>query len=271
MSRFLAGCVAGVLILMVCAGLVLIGVGFFAFGARNPVTQVVPAPVQATAISPPAPTAVPTSKVAVIEPTKAQTATVEPGRTVASSSLARLKDPFQTPVKCTGKFSDESSWLICEPGVLLDNTTAWTIPGTDEKYFFNVPEGGFWYGSMGQGRLLVDGVAIELVPEKGLNYLVLIRGRIDDGIVDSDLNLTSELTAHKPGHVIYSHMPTGAYVSKDWFRQQLVVSTTGGFTDCGATGCSRVRVVLFDVDSHFFQKFEVRAGDLDNWRLLEKN
>jgi hypothetical protein len=101
--------------------------------------------------------------------------------------------------------------------------------------------------------------------------LVLIRGRIDDGIADSDLNLTAKLSSFKPGHAIYAHMPTGAYVSRDWFRQQLVASSTGGFTNCGATGCSRVQVVLFDVASHVYQMFEVKASDLDNWILVEHN
>jgi hypothetical protein len=194
-----------------------------------------------------------------------------PTAVLAGPSLPRVGDLFQTPVKCTGKFNDQSSWLICEPGVLLDNTTAWTIPATEDEYFFNVPEGGFWYGSMGQGVITVDNVVIELPPNQGLNYLVLIRGRIDDGIADSDLNLTAKLSSFKPGHAIYAHMPTGAYVSRDWFRQQLVASSTGGFTNCGATGCSRVQVVLFDVASHVYQMFEVKASDLDNWILVEHN
>lgn len=177
----------------------------------------------------------------------------------------RPGDLFQTPVKCQKSFNDASAWLICEPGVLLDNTAAWTIPGTKETWFINVPEGGFTYFSMGEGKILIDGVTLNLPGEKGLNYLVVVRGKIDDGIVDSDLNITAEVTDFVPGHAIWSIMPPGAYVSHDWFRDQLVVSTTTTGTNCGATGCSRTRIVLFDVDSHFEQRFEVRAGDLDNW------
>jgi len=205
------------------------------------------------------------------EPTEAVVTEVEVEKAVeaeAPAELPREGELFQTPVEATDVFNDESSWLIAEPGVLLDASTAWTIPSTEARHFANVPEGGFWYASLGEGMILVDDVELSLPGENGLNYLVLIRGRIDDGIVDSDLNLTAEVTDFVPGHAIWSHMPPGAYVSKDWFHQQLVASSTSGFTNCGATGCSRVHVVLFDVDSHFFQKFEVQAGALDDWELL---
>ena len=194
-----------------------------------------------------------------------------PTAVLAGPSLPRVGDLFQTPVQCEERFNNESAWLVCEPGVILDNTTAWTIPGTKEPWFVNVPEGGFTYFSMGEGDILIDGVKIHLPGERGLNYLVVIRGRIDDGIIDSDLNETAEVTNFVPGHAIWSHMPMGAYVSRNWFRQQLAASTTGGYTNCGATGCSLVHVVLFDVASHVYQMFEVKASDLDNWILVEHN
>lgn len=191
--------------------------------------------------------------------------------TKADGQLPRKGNLFQTPVKCQESFNNDSSWLICEPGVILDNTAAWTIPGTKEHWFINVPEGGFTYFSMGEGVVTIDGVSLVLPGEQGLNYLVVIRGRIDDGIVDKDLNMTAEISDFVVGHAIWSIMPPGAYVSHDWFRDQLVVSTTTGGTNCGATGCTRTRIVLFDVDSHFYQMFGTHAGDIDNWTLLEAN
>ncbi len=177
---------------------------------------------------------------------------------------------FESPVARTSVFNAESGWLIAEPGVLLDNTAAWTIPGTSQPWFINVPEGGFTYFSLGHGTVTIDGVRLELPGAEGLNYLVVIRGRIDDTIVDNDLNETAEVTDFTPGHAIWSIMPPGAYVSRNWFGQQLVVSTTTGGTNCGATGCSLVKVVLFDVDSHFYQMFDVHAGSLDNWTLVSR-
>lgn len=176
---------------------------------------------------------------------------------------------FQTPVKCEKSFNEASSWIICEPGILLDNTTAWTIPGTKDTWYVNVPEGAFTYFSLGQGTITVDGYALNLPYEEGHNYLVLIRGKIDDGKVDTDRNLTAEVTDFVPGHAIWSYMPKGAYVSMDWFNDQLVASTTEGYTNCGALGCSHVTVVLFDVDTHFEQRFAVQADDLSNWTQIK--
>ncbi|OGM10059.1 hypothetical protein A2Y68_01230 [Candidatus Woesebacteria bacterium RBG_13_46_13] len=195
----------------------------------------------------------------------------DPEAVVASAGLERIKEPWSTPVRCEESFNSRSAWLVCEPGVILDATAAFTIPGTEEPWHINVPEGGFTYFSLGEGVITIDGVALSLPGEEGLNYLVLIRGRIDDTIMDSDLNGTAVVTDFVAGHAIWGIMPPGAYVSHDWFRDQLVVSSTTGGTNCGATGCSRVRIVLFDVDSHFYQMYETHTGDIDNWTLLAEN
>ena len=226
-----------------------------------PTTPVAQAPVVLpAAVQLVAPTQVP------VTPTEAPAAVVP----VAVPEGNFPDNLFESPVVRTSVFNTESSWLIAEPGVLLDNTAAWTIPGTSQPWFINVPEGGFTYFSLGHGTITIDGVRLELPGAEGLNYLVVIRGRIDDTIVDNDLNETAEVTDFTPGHAIWSIMPPGAYVSRNWFRQQLVVSTTTGGTNCGATGCSLVKVVLFDVDSHFYQMFDVHAGSLDNWTLVSR-
>ncbi len=189
--------------------------------------------------------------------------------TTAGPDLPVVGETFQTPVKGTKCFSP--SWIVCEPGVLLDNATAWTIAATDETYFVNVPEGAFTYFSLGSGTIKLDNVKLVLEPQTGLIYLVLVRGTITDGIFDTDLNGTAELTGFVPGHAIYSHMPAGAYVSASWFRQQLVAATTKGFTACGLPGCSNVRVVVYDRGSHKYQMFGVSAENLDAWVLIEGN
>lgn len=199
--------------------------------------------------------------------------TVEEEQTILPLTIGEepARELFQTPVETTDVFNEKSSWLIAEPGVILDDTAAWVIPSVEAEHFVNVPEGGFTYFSLGEGTITVDDVPLVLPAAEGLNYLVLVRGRIDDAIIDSDLNLTVTVTDFVPGHAIWSIMPPGAYVSKDWFNQQLVTSTTTGGTNCGATGCTTVHVVLFDVDSHFYQKFEVKVDNLDSWKLLESN
>lgn len=193
------------------------------------------------------------------------------GPITAGPDMPIVGTTFQSPVTSTKSFEKQAAWIVSEPGVLLDDTAAFTITGTDAKYFVNVPEGGFTYFSLGEGKIKLDNVEIVLEPQNGLIYLVLVRGTLDDGIVDSDLNGTAELTDFVPGHAIYSHMPTGAYVSADWFHDQLVAATTNSFTACGATGCSNARVVLFDRSSHKYQMFAVNANNVDLWFLIESN
>jgi hypothetical protein len=229
--------------------------------------DVVVAPTEApmAAVLPPA-TLIPTKEVEKEEPAKSDSVKI-----ASAAGEKPAGEFFQTPVEATDIFNEESSWLVAEPGVILDDTAAWVIPSVKAEHFANVPEGGFTYFSLGEGIITIDGVSLVLPGAEGLNYLVLIRGRIDDTIVDSDLNLTATVVDFVPGHAIWSIMPPGAYVSKGWFGQQLVTSTTTGGTNCGATGCTTVHVVLFDVDSHFYQKFEVKADNLDGWELLESN
>lgn len=216
-------------------------------------------------------TATPEPTATVVPPTATLEVTDTVTTTVAGPDLLVTGGLFMSPVPTQSVFNKESSWLIAEPGRLLDASAIFTIPGTNEVWESNCPEGAFWYGSMGSGQIEIDGVTIVLQPENGLNYLVLLRCKIDDAIVDSDLNLTPEISHFVPGHATWAFLPTGAYVSKDWLRDQMVASTTGGYTNCGATGCSRIRIVLFDVDSHYFELFEVNASALDTWSLIEHN
>jgi len=228
-----------------------------------PTTPVAQAPVVLpAAVQLVAPTQVP------VTPTEAPAAVVP----VAVPEGNFPDNLFESPVARTSVFNTESGWLIAEPGkpTIPPESLVFDILDVDQVYHINVPEGGFTYLSLGHGVITIDGVSLVLPGERGLNYLVLIRGRIDDTIVDNDFNETAEVTDFVVGHAIYTLLPPGAYVSHDWFRQQLVMSSTTGGTNCGATGCSLVKVVLFDVDSHFYQMFDVHAGSLDNWTLVSR-
>lgn len=261
--------IIAILVIVLLFVIVFGGVGLWRFVRNNflmsaelPESDVVPVTMKAetSLLSTPVPTEV------VNEPVES-----DPVEAVSAVSEATAGEFFQTPVEATDTFNEESSWLIAEPGVILDDTAAFVIPSVKAEHYANIPEGGFTYFSLGEGIITIDGISLVLPGAEGLNYLVLIRGRIDDTIVDFDLNLTATVVEFLPGHAIWSIMPPGAYVSKGWFGQQLVTSTTTGGTNCGATGCTTVHVVLFDVDSHVYQKFEVKADNLDTWKLLESN
>lgn len=235
--------------------------GIFAtywFATNYEVKKIGAEPVAAVAVEQKAPDEI-TEKAPVEEEVQSKQVPNEPLKT----------ELFLTPVEAEDVFNEDSAWLIAEPGVLLDNTTAWTIPGTKDTWYSNVPEGAFAYYSLGQGKITVDGYSLDLPYKEGHNYLVLIRGRIDDAIVDTDRNMTAEVTEFVPGHAIWSHMPKGAYVSKDWFRDQMVASTTEGYTNCGALGCSDITVVLLDVDTHLEMRFAVAADSLDEWKKIK--
>jgi hypothetical protein len=239
--------------------------GEFTVGFQKPSDTAVSL-VQPTANPP-----IPPTPAVPVAPADPATVTTAPEKSVEVAKPAEpiSKNLFLSPVLAEDTFNTESAWLIAEPGVLLDNATAWTIPGTKDTWYSNVPEGAFAYYSLGQGKITVDGYSLDLPYKEGHNYLVLVRGRIDDAIVDTDRNLTAEITDFVPGHAIWSHMPKGAYVSKDWFLQQLVASTTESYTNCGALGCSHVTVVLFDVDTHLEQRFAVEASDLTKWTQIK--
>jgi len=201
-------------------------------------------------------------------------ASVDGTRTTATMKVINFEmtgELFLSPVEVDKYVNDASKWLIGEPGVTLDDTATFTRGQIDAPYYVNIPEGGFTYFSLGEGKITLDGVTLTLKGEKGLNYLVVVRGRIDDNIVDSDLNETAVVSDFVPGHTIWSEMPTGARVSMGWFVQQLEASTTKSFSNCGATGCSRVKIVFFDVGSHLGQVYLVQAGYLTDWHLLESN
>ena len=161
-----------------------------------------------------------------------------------------------------------------EPGVICTPECPWTILATKDTWYGNASEGGFLYISAGQIVINADGAAFNLPYQEGNNYLVMVRGRIDDAKINTDRNLSVAMSGFVPGHAIFSTMPNGAYVSMDWIRDQLrssmnVENATSSKTNCGALGCTQTTMLLFDVDSHYFQIWKILATDLSNWTLIE--
>ncbi|MFH1648261.1 MAG: hypothetical protein ABIA11_00835 [Patescibacteria group bacterium] len=179
---------------------------------------------------------------------------------------------FRSPVGTTSVFNNLTDWLIAEPGVLLDATATFDRGSSTGEHYAQLPEGGFTYLSLGEGKIQSTGCGeIELPSGEGINNLVLIRGVIDDAQQDTDLNRTVKVTGYKPGHMSTSPMPAGAYVSKGWFLQQLEASSgengqSGG--NCGASGCSENHIHLIDVSTCFHQHFVTMKGQLENWEKV---
>lgn len=202
-------------------------------------------------------------------PTKAEVGNKLDGGKTPSFNSGAFRHPSQFVVcqKTFDPVKTDVDWILCEPGVLLDNTATFTRAEVDAVYQTNCPEGGFWYGSMHHGKILLPdsagGVALELKDYgPGTNHLLVIRCKLSDGKRDSDLNFTMKVGNFVIGHAIWSPIPANhpdgsAYVSQGWFGQQLITSFTTGGTNCGSDGCSKVYVDVYDVNSQSWQEFLV--------------
>jgi hypothetical protein len=225
-----------------------------------------------------------TAATATSQTTTQPSATVSPA--ISSSSLLKgvapsygsngtVRDPRRVPggeVACQSGFEPGTNWVLCEPGEILDNTATFTRAEVDAVYHTNCPEGGFWYGSLGKADIKAGGVLLSIPAQDHTNNLVVIRCPLSDGKVDTDLNLTLDVGNFVTGHVIWSpimpHSPYGAaYVSRDWFAEQLAVSSkltdnNIGGSNCGSAGCSITRVWTYDVNSQFLQVWEVSVDNI---------
>lgn len=148
----------------------------------------------------------------------------------------------------------EPNWWLGEPGVLLDASATWTIPGTEEVYQVLLPEGGYTYLAFGEATVTVGDLIQKFPAAAKRVYLLLIRGQADDG-TSEDLNLTIKVSDFVAGHAIWSPMLAGTRVSKEWFTQQVEASFRS--PNCGM-GCQHVGVAFLDVNEeapqwHFWQ------------------
>lgn len=119
--------------------------------------------------------------------------------------------------------------------------------------FQNLPEGGFILASAGVMVAKVGEAIFDFRSEFGKNYFFLVRGIYPDGKQDSDLNRTVEFTNYKPGHILVNmyesrEQTNTAFVSEGQFLQMARTSHSTG-TNCGAEGCSRLKVAMFDVNT----------------------
>ena len=185
-------------------------------------------------------------------------------------------DLFMSPVLTTSSISGATTWIVNEPGVLLDATATFDRGSTAGIHYLQCPEGGFAFASLGGGDLQVGAITLHMPFAAGTNHLVLVRCQLDDGVRDSDLNVNLLLTGYVPANISTSPMPAGAYVSADWFMDQLEVSAgvsdmAGQGGNCGASGCSTTFIHLIDLDTGFYQEFQVNYNDLFKWELVYTN
>lgn len=143
----------------------------------------------------------------------------------------------------------------------------------------NLPEGGFIFASAGQMTAKVGNATFEFRPEEGKNYFFVVRGLYPDGKQDSDRNKTVEFSNFVPGHaeveMYQSRFETNtAFISEEQFLQKVCTSHSGG-TNCGAEGCSSLKVVFYDVNTQALTVIEQTQGRFEDpssgWRSIYRN
>lgn len=139
-----------------------------------------------------------------------------------------------------------------------------TFRGIDESVrtggAFQIPEGGWMYGSFQDGVVWIeklDGTMVDLnfkqVDNPPNNTLLLIRGYYPDG-GKSDRNRTARLGNLISGHNWFAEIRSPkansnvAFISEGWLKQQIETSLSGG-SNCGDSGCATTVLVYHDLNT----------------------
>ncbi len=196
------------------------------------------------------------------QPTAAPTSTAAPIITPAPAVITPGWDTvwYKSPVVATGLTDTATQEIFAEPGVQLDAAAAWDYMSASETPVL-VPEGGYAYIAVGAA----DIAGLPLTHEEGNIYLVVLRGIPDDG-TDADLNQIVTVTGYARGAGIYSQLPAGAYISVDWFVQQ--IGNAKNAPNCGATGCKKATIVAIDLQTKTYRDWIVT--DLGNPKEWER-
>lgn len=147
--------------------------------------------------------------------------------------------------------------MLAEPGVLLDATAAYDHLSAATTPIL-IPEAGYAYVAVGALKF----GDVQLAYEARNIYLVIFRGLPSDGNPNTDLNQVLDVSGYVPGTGLYSPITAGAYVSLNWFVQQ--VQESAKTPNCGA-GCERVTVVLVDIATASYRIYTTSPANPRDW------
>jgi hypothetical protein len=157
-----------------------------------------------------------------------------------------------------------------------------------EPFSQNIPEGGFMYASLMEGKITIgddndkDQIKLVLPEVEDNNYLVYIRGLYPNQNPDTqntDRNKTAVVTCAVPGHALLEEYKSGtssnmAFISEKQFEQQVKMSETGG-TNLGAGGASRTTAVFLDLNTKAFTVITKEANQKQDpgtdWTIIGTN
>lgn len=144
-----------------------------------------------------------------------------------------------------------------EPGVLLNNEAAFDHL-TAVLTPLLVPEGGYTYVAV--GSLTIGNVEFKYAARN--IYLFLFRGIPSDGKPETDLNKVVNVSGYTPGTGIFDIMPAGAYVSQNWFIDQ--IKNADRSPNCGE-GCLTTTVVVFDLKTSTYRQWSTIPSTPTIW------
>lgn len=174
---------------------------------------------------------------------------------------------------------------IAEPGGLYTDQETLRFGNENEVASQNVPEGSFALLSLGGGKLETKDsqgktVSINLPFQEGTNYFVIIRGIYPDGKQNTDENRTLGISGFKSGHVkTLTYSAEGkeinvAFISEGQFGQMVQASHSTG-TNCGADGCSILKVIILDLNTKAVTIAKQEQGRFANpaegWKSIYSN
>jgi len=192
------------------------------------------------------------------------------------------RSPFR---EVTKQLKDELSWeTFAEPGIFPGwngNQTRWNDFSAEETPML-APEGGWLYFATGSYKLSLfdseknektDFLFTAPAAEERI-YLTIVKGLPADG-EDLDLNQIVMATDYVRGAGTYHDMPTAAYVSLDWFEQQIEAAREESpgieSPNVGDNGAEEVIVVIIDLETQTVRAWEVIGPDNDDWQRVDEN
>lgn len=171
-------------------------------------------------------------------------------------TAAWYQSPFSAFTKA--QLADKATYeTLAEPGINLDETAAFDHMTASTTPVL-VPEGATTYVAI--GSLSFSNVKFEYVARN--NYQFLFRGIPSDGKPETDLNRIVNVSGYTPGTGIFDALRAGAYVSQDWFIDQ--IKNSGRSPNCGE-GCQMVTVVIVDLKTATYRQWTTTPSNPTVW------
>lgn len=150
---------------------------------------------------------------------------------------------------CVG---DAGTYLTYDQNDAESNDSAWLIT-PDTQYilssqapaYANLVEGGSLWVTAYEDTVRVAQYTIGVQGREGHDWFVILCNKDWDHLIDTDLNLSVEISNYNPGFVQVDRFPPGAFLSQQHLLEN--VASAHVQKNCGSDGCSSVSVLVLDL------------------------